>query len=297
MDSTAKWAPRSVPSRWPQPLVTIRPMRPLHEWNIGRRSLALGRRTLVMGVVNVTPDSFSDGGRYFEHERAIGHALRMLDEGADIVDVGGESTRPGAAVSVGEESSAAGAKTPVGADEELRRVVPVIERVKSERPAAVVSIDTYKARVAEAAVGAGAEIVNDVSALRWDPKMAATAARLGCGVVLMHMRGRPEEWRNLGPVDDIVALVARELDEWGENAMQNGIGRTRMVMDPGFGFGKNFEQNYPLLARLEELHALGYPMLAGTSKKSFVGRALRGDGKDAAVDQRIFGTVATEVLA
>ena len=209
-----------------------------------------------MGVVNVTPDSFSDGGRYFEHERAIGHALRMLDEGADIVDVGGESTRPGAAVSVGEESSGAGAKSPVSVDEELRRVVPVIEQVKRKRPEAVVSIDTYKARVAEAAVGAGAEIVNDVSALRWDPKMAATVARLGCGVVLMHMRGRPEEWRNLEPVYDIVALVARELDEWGENAMQNGIGRTRMVMDPGFGFGKNFEDNYPLLANFRQ--AAGY---------------------------------------
>jgi dihydropteroate synthase len=257
-----------------------------------------------MGVLNVTPDSFSDGGRYYEHDRAIGHALRMLEEGADILDIGGESTRPGAAVAVGGcDNTGEGnlvtvrSQNPVAAEEELRRILPVVEQVKRERPEAVVSIDTYKARVAEAAVSAGAEIVNDVSALRWDPEMAATVARLGCGVVLMHMRGRPEEWRNLEPVDDIAGLVSRELGAWAENAIQNGIERSRIVLDPGFGFGKNFEQNFPLLARLSELHTLGFPLLAGTSKKSFVGRAMRHGEKDVPPHERVFGTVASEVLA
>ncbi len=272
-------------------------MRPLYEWNLGRRSLALGRRTLIMGVVNVTPDSFSDGGRYFEPERAVSHALRLLQDGADIIDVGGESTRPGAAVAAGGEGAGAGGKTPVPAEEELRRVLPIIQQIKRERPDAIVSIDTYKAAVAASAVEVGAEIVNDVSALRWDPEMAGTVARLGCGLVLMHMRGRPQEWRMLRPVDDIVGLVARELEAWTEKALQSGIARERIVLDPGFGFGKNFEENYPLLGRLEELHRIGYPLLAGTSKKSFVGRAIQRDGHDAPPDERIFGTLATEVLA
>jgi dihydropteroate synthase len=247
-----------------------------------------------MGVLNVTPDSFSDGGRYFQQDHAIGHALHMLDEGADIVDIGGESTRPGAIVSGVNPSP--GRET-VSIEEELRRVLPVIEQIKRERPTAFISIDTYKARVAEAAVAAGAEIVNDVSALRWDTNMATTLARLHCGVVLMHMRGRPHEWRNLPAVPDMVSLVAGELRDWTHAAVQAGIAPDRIVLDPGFGFGKNFEQNHPLLARLQELHALGFPLLAGTSRKSFIGRALRQDGRDAPPDERLFGTLASEVLA
>jgi dihydropteroate synthase len=271
------------------------PMRPVFDWNIGTRALPLGKRTLVMGILNVTPDSFSDGGQFLDPEKAVAHALQMLDEGADIIDVGGESTRPGAKVS----PSAKEADTPkiVTEQEELDRVLPVIQKVKQTRPKAIVSIDTYKANVARAAVDAGAEIVNDVSAFRWDAKMAKTVAELKCGAVLMHMRGRPEEWRTLEPVADIVVLVKRELREWPDAALLAGVKRERMVLDPGFGFGKNFEQNYPLLRRFEELHQLRYPLLAGVSRKSFVGRMLARNGQDAAVNDRLYGSLAAETAA
>jgi len=166
--------------------------------------------------------------------------------------------------------------------------------VKEQRPKALVSVDTYKAAVARAAVEAGAEIVNDVSAFRWDPAMAKAVAGLKCGAVLMHMRGRPEEWRTLEPVPDIVVLVKRELRDWADKATMAGVKRERIVLDPGFGFGKNFEQNYPLLRRFDEFHQLRYPLLAGVSRKSFIGRMLARDGKDAPVDQRMFGTLASE---
>lgn len=276
-------------------------MGPRFEWNIGKRSLHLGERTLVMGVVNVTPDSFSDGGRYFDPAAAVEHGLRLLDEGADILDLGGESTRPGAAVApavLSENASvAAGGREPVSAEEESRRVLPVIREIKRARPDCVLSVDTYKAEVARAAVAAGAEIVNDISAFRWDPAMAITVAKLGCGAVLMHMRGRPEEWRSLPPAEDVIELVRKELGQWARAAMEAGVRHERIAIDPGFGFGKNFEQNYPLLARLEELHQLGFPVLVGTSRKSFIGRALRRNGQDAAVGERTFGTVASETAA
>jgi len=273
-------------------------MRPTFNWNIGARSLALGQRTLLMGVVNVTPDSFSDGGLYLEPAAAVGHALRLLDEGADILDIGGESTRPGAAVApASEEARVPRRRSPVTAEEELRRVLPVIEEIKRARPECVISIDTYKAEVARAAMAAGAEIVNDVSAFRWDPAMAGTVAEMGCGCVLMHMRGRPEEWRNLPPPGDVVSLVKQDLQHWAEAAVQAGLARERIALDPGFGFGKNFEQNYPLLARLDELHQLGFPLVVGTSRKSFIGRALRRDGRDAPVEERAFGTLASETIA
>ena len=274
-------------------------MRPGFDWNIGARSLALGERTLVMGVVNVTPDSFSDGGLYLEPAAAVAHGLRLLDEGADILDIGGESTRPGAAVAPASEKElrAAQRRTPVTAEEELRRVLPVIKETKHARPECIISIDTYKAEVARAAVAAGAQIVNDVSAFRWDPAMAGTVAEMGCGCVLMHMRGRPEEWRNLPPPEDVTALVRHDLQQWAEAALQAGVSRERIALDPGFGFGKNFEQNYPLLARLDELHQLGFPLVVGTSRKSFIGRALRRDGRDAPVDERGFGTLASETVA
>jgi dihydropteroate synthase len=279
-------------------------MRTVFQWNLGTRTLELGKRTLIMGIVNVTPDSFFDGGLYLDSEKAIAHALQLLDEGADIVDVGGESTRPGAKVTpeaqqnIGEvknkppSGSAQVLKTVVSAEEELRRVLPVITEIKKRRADAVISVDTYKASVARAAISAGAEIVNDISGLRWDPQMARTVAELKCGAVLMHVRGRPEEWRTLPPPGDIVLLVKRELREWAEAAVLAGVRRERIVIDPGFGFGKNFEQNYPLLSRFHELQQLGFPLLAGTSRKSFIGRMLAKDGKDAAPADRLYGNLA-----
>jgi len=272
-------------------------MRSVFDWNIGSRVLALGKRTLVMGVVNVTPDSCSDGGQFLDREKAVEHALRLLDEGADIIDVGGESTRPGAKVSSGEGSKKAEAAKTVTEKEELERVIPVITQLKEKRAKAVVSIDTYKANVARAAVAAGAEIVNDVSAFRWDAKMAKTVAELKCGVVLMHMRGRPEEWRTLPRASDILVIVKRELRQFADAAGMAGVKRERIVLDPGFGFGKNFEENYPLLRGLDELSQLRYPLLVGVSRKSFIGRMLARGGKDAPIDGRLYGTIATETAA
>lgn len=182
----------------------------------------------------------------------------------------------------------------MSAEEELKRVLPVIGELKKKHRGAVLSVDTYKAAVARAAVGAGAEIVNDVSGFRWDALMAKTVAELKCGVVLMHMRGRPEEWRTLPPPGDIVLLVKRELKEWAEKAVLAGVRRERIVLDPGFGFGKSFEENYPLLGRFSELQATGFPLLAGTSRKSFIGRTLASGGKDAPVEGRLYGTLATQ---
>jgi dihydropteroate synthase len=281
-------------------------MRAVFQWNLGARSIELGKRTLIMGIVNATPDSFSDGGQFLDRDKAVEHAERLLDQGAEILDIGGESTRPGArvegtAAKEGAEkqavpnNAAPNLKTAVSAEEELGRVIPVIAELKRKHPAAIVSVDTYKATVARAAVAAGAEIVNDVSGFRWDAQMAKTIAELKCGAVLMHMRGRPEEWRTLPPVGDIVLLVKRELRQWAEAAVLAGVRRERLVLDPGFGFGKSFDENYPLLARFNELQANGFPLLAGTSRKSFIGRTLGNDGKDAPIEDRLYGTLATEV--
>src|SRR5882724_1591930 len=269
-------------------------MRSVFDWNIGTRTLLLGKRTLIMGVLNVTPDSFSDGGKFLDKERAVEHALQLLQEGADIIDIGGESTRPGAKTSEAKEEIKAGAVTE---REELDRVIPVITLLKQLEPKTLISIDTYKANVARAAMEAGAEIVNDISGFLWDPKMRKTLAELKCGAILMHMRGRPDEWRNLPPAQDIVTLVKRELAERVDAAMMAGIRRERIMLDPGFGFGKNFQENYPLLKRFEEFHQLRYPLLVGISRKSFIGRALARDGKDAAINERIHGTLAAETVA
>jgi dihydropteroate synthase len=274
-------------------------MRPVFEWNLGSRRLPLGKRTLIMGVVNVTPDSFSDGGLYYDRDRAVEHALKLLDDGADIIDVGGESTRPGAQVVTAESGNSSAdtrleTRNPVSEAEELKRVIPVIRSLKKARSGAIVSIDTYKSTVARAAIEAGAEIVNDVSGLRWDRQMARALGGLNCGVVLMHMRGRPEEWRNLPPVDDMVILVKRELRDWANAAVMEGVKQDRLVLDPGFGFGKNFRENYPLLKRFQEFADLRYPLLAGVSRKSFIGRALARNGKDAPVADRLWGTIAVE---
>jgi len=279
-------------------------MRSVFQWNLGTRTLELGKRTLIMGIVNVTPDSFSDGGLYFDREKAVEHGERLLEEGADILDIGGESTRPGARVNAPDTNkskdelakapAAASSKEAVSAEEEIARVIPVISDLKKKHPNTFISIDTYKAGVARAAIGAGAEIVNDVSAFRWDPQMKKTVAEFKCGVVLMHMRGRPDEWRNLPLAGDIVLLVKRELKEWAEAAVLAGVRRERIVLDPGFGFGKSFDENYPLLNRFSELQANGFPLLAGTSRKSFIGRTLARDGIDAAPGDRLFGTIASQ---
>ncbi len=240
-----------------------------------------------MAVLNVTPDSFSDGGKFLDRDHAVGHALQMLNEGADLLDIGGESTRPGAKTG----------DTGLPVEEELRRVVPVIEDIVRERPETVISVDTYKAEVARAAVGAGAEIVNDISALRWDASMTQTLAELKCGVVLMHTRGRPDQWRTQPASPDIVAEVKRDLRDWAETAMNRGIAKDRLMLDPGFGFGKRFDENYPLLARFAELHELGFPLLSGTSRKSFIGRTLAREGQDAPPEERLYGTLATVVAS
>lgn len=253
-----------------------------------------------MGVLNITPDSFSDGGEFLQPEQALQHALQMQDEGADILDLGGESTRPGAPVA-GEEADASSTskqKPSVTEEEELRRVMPVLKGILQARPGTIISIDTYKSAVARAAVGAGAEIVNDVSGFQWDPAMGRTCAELQCGVVLMHTRGQPEEWRNLPRDPDITPVVEHDLANQLLLALQNGVQRPRIVIDPGFGFGKNFEENYPLLAHLGQLQRLGFPLLAGTSRKSFLGRTVgKRNGKDAPPSDRLYGSLAAMVAS
>ena len=225
-----------------------------------------------MGVVNVTPDSFSDGGSFLAPERAVEHALHLLDEGADLLDIGGESTRPGAPVASRDATQRA--KPVVTADQEIQRIMPVLQGILRARPDALLSVDTYKSAVARTAVDAGAEIVNDVSAFQWDLQMARTCAELECGVVLMHTRGQPDEWRALPPEANITSVVEHDLANRLQVAFERAVERSRIVLDPGFGFGKNFEENYPLLAHLDQLHRLGFPLLAGTSRKSFIGRTV-----------------------
>jgi dihydropteroate synthase len=274
-------------------------MRSVFQWSLRSRSIELGKRTLIMGIVNATPDSFSDGGLFLDSEKAVAHAVRLLDEGADIIDVGGESTRPGARVEILSSSKSAASdihKPSVTAEEEERRILPIITELKNQRPSALISIDTYKSSVARAAIEAGAEIVNDVSGLRWDPKMPKTVAELKCGVVVMHTRGRPEEWHTLPTPGDIVLQVKRELRDWIESAVLAGVRRERIAADPGFGFGKNLEQNYPLLSRFQDLQTLGFPLLAGVSRKSFIGRMMSEDGHDAPVHERLYGSLAVQTV-
>jgi dihydropteroate synthase len=270
-------------------------MRPRFRWQLRSRSLELGERTLVMGVVNVTPDSFYDRGSFLAPERALEHALQLLDEGADILDVGGESTRPGARVA-GEEPSAK--HIPVSEEEELRRVLPVVEGILRSKPDAVISVDTYKATVARAVVNVGAEVINDVSAFQWEPQMADTCAELECGVVLMHTRGTPGQWRKLSRVANVLQIVEHDLANRVQVAFERGVQRSRIVLDPGFGFGKNFEENYPLLAHLDQLQRLGFPILAGTSRKSFIGRtAGKRTGKDLPPQDRLSGSLAAMTIS
>lgn len=243
-------------------------MIPSIPWRLRTRTLELGARTLIMGVVNLTPDSFSDGNSFPTPEAAAARAMQLFEEGADILDLGAESTRPG--------SRAGRADAAVSAQEEQRRLLPVLEAILKARPGAVVSVDTYKAETARAALAAGAEMINDVSGFTWDPALAEVCARAGAGVVLSHTRGRPEEWRaqpQLAP-DALLATVRAGLAASLNAAGAAGIPPHAVLLDPGYGFGKRLGENYVLLARQAELLALGRPLLAGLSRKSFLGHTL-----------------------
>lgn len=243
------------------------------------RTLVLGEHTLVMGVLNITPDSFSDGGLFLDTEAAVARAIAMENEGADIIDVGGESTRPG---SLG-----------VSAEIEMGRILPVIERLRSKLGIPI-SVDTSKSEVAEAAAAAGAEIVNDVTALRNDPRIAEVARERNLGLVLMHMRGTPRTMQKKSFARDVLRDVAAGLRHAVAAAQRAGIAKTQIVLDPGIGFGKSYRQNCELLARLPELARLGYPLLVGTSRKSFITGVLeQSELRAGPAAERIWGTAAT----
>jgi len=259
----------------------------MREWHIaGGRRLPIGERALVMGILNVTPDSFSDGGEFFSLKNAIAHAEQMVAEGADIIDVGGESTRPGGAAIV-------------SAAEELERVLPVIQTL-AKRFDVPLSIDTTKATVARAALAAGAAIVNDISALRFEPEIADEVAKSGAGLVLMHSRGTPGALHGLEPVANIIEEVTSSLRSSIETAEQRGVQRESIVIDPGIGFGKSQEQNLELIAKLDQIVAAfpEFPLLIGTSRKSFLGRILADEnGNPASVDERLHASLATMTAA
>jgi dihydropteroate synthase len=234
---------------------------------------------VVVGILNVTPDSFSDGGDFLDPEAAAEHAASMLDEGAGIIDVGGESTRPGSG--------------PVPQEEEIRRVVPVIERILAARPEAVISVDTYRSETAAAALEAGARIVNDVTALRGDPRMAPVVADAQCPVILMHMQGEPKTMQREPRYEDVVSEVRDFLRSRAEHAVSAGVRPEDIIVDPGIGFGKNLDHNLALLRNLQAVVDLGFPVLIGVSRKRFIGSIT---GVEEAAE-RVFGTVATTVLA
>ncbi|MGC1635864.1 MAG: dihydropteroate synthase [Candidatus Acidiferrales bacterium] len=242
------------------------------------RTLPLGESTLVMGVLNVTPDSFSDGGLFLDPEAAVAQAIAMEREGADIIDIGGESTRPGS--------------RGISAEEELRRVIPVIEKLRGELGIPI-SVDTSKSQVAEMAAAAGAEILNDVTALRNDPQIAEVARRRKLPLILMHMRGKPATMQKKPFARDVVRDVTTGLRRAVALARRAGVPKSQIILDPGIGFGKSYEQNGELLTRLPELARLGFPILVGTSRKSFLGAALKAESRTTASADRIWGTAAT----
>lgn len=229
-------------------------------WGLRTRTLEFGRLPLLMGIVNVTPDSFSDGGKFLNASAAVAQALKLLDDGADILDIGGESTRPYA--------------TPIAAAEELARVLPVIEAVHRERPAAVISIDTGKAAVAKAAIEVGAEIINDVTGLAGDPEMIQVAKSSGAGVCAMHMQGTPQTMQDNPFYDDVVAEIFAYLCERRDALIAAGIERQRICLDPGVGFGKTHEHNITLMANCWRFHDLDCPLLVGHSRKGFIGKLI-----------------------
>lgn len=246
-------------------------------WQLSRSRLSL-ERPLIMGILNITPDSFSDGGRYLSLETAVERALQMEAEGADLIDIGGESSRPGA--------------PPVSGDEETRRIIPVIEQLR-DRLKTPVSVDTWKAGVADKALAAGAEVINDISGLTFDPALAAVAARHGAGLVLMHTRGTPQNMQHDTGYSDLMGEIADSLQRSVDTAISAGVQRERIVLDPGIGFGKDTCGNLTILRRLRELSGPGYPLLIGSSRKSFIGKTLGRDN----TDDRLFGTAATVALA
>ena len=252
----------------------------IRQWQLARRSLPYGERTLVLGVLNVTPDSFSDGGQFFSLERAVAHAEQMASEGADLIDIGGESTRPGA------ES--------VSDTEELRRVVPAIKALR-EKIAVPISIDTTKSSVARAALEAGAEIINDISGLRFDPQIADEVANAHAGLILMHSRGTPKTMQHLPPVDNVMKEVIGGLRASISFARQRGVASQSIAIDPGIGFGKTAKENLVIIANLEQLSRefSDFPIVIGTSRKSFIGKLL----DNAPADQRLYGTIASTVAA
>lgn len=238
-----------------------------------KQTLVLGRRTFLMGVLNVTPDSFSDGGLFFDSEKAISHGLRMVEEGADIIDVGGESTRPGA--------------KPLELQEELRRVIPVIESL-AKRSDVPISIDTYKSKVAERAIEAGAEIINDISGLNFDPALAQIAAKKDTPLVLMHIRGTPETMQKNIHYDSLFSEILHYLKDSIQRAESAGLDPQQVIVDPGIGFGKTVDDNLILIKNLHELRVLGKPILLGTSRKTFIGKILKTDAA-----QRLEGTISS----
>ncbi len=252
--------------------------RKLFRLKLNSRTLVLGERTLVMGVLNVTPDSFSDGGKFLQPESAIEQAFAIERAGADLLDIGGESTRPGSV-----EASAS---------EELDRILPVLEALRG-RLKIPISVDTRRASVAELAIRALAELVNDVSGLRSDPRIAEVAARHRVPLILMHMRGEPRTMQERGFARDVMKDVMQGLRKSVAVARKAGIAKSQIIVDPGIGFGKSFAQNYELLEKLPQLAKLGYPILVGTSRKGFLGATLARDGKPAPPEERIWGTAAT----
>jgi len=242
----------------------------------------VGKRTLIMGILNVTPDSFSDGGRFFEVARALEQARRLVAEGADIIDIGGESTRPGAHT--------------VSAEEELRRVVPVIQAIRRELSVPI-SIDTYKAKVAEAALSVGANMVNDISALRFDGQMADLVAHAGVPVILMHMQGEPRTMQANPVYGDVVGDIKEFFAERIKFSLTHGIAKQHILIDPGIGFGKRVEHNIEILRRLGEFQELGCPLVIGTSRKFFIGRLGRPHAEPLPVHERLEGTIASNAIA
>ncbi|MEO7142974.1 MAG: dihydropteroate synthase [Bryobacteraceae bacterium] len=230
-------------------------MRKHYEWRLKQRTLAMGARTLIVGVLNVTPDSFSDGGKYADPDRAFARALEMEDEGADVVEIGAESTRPGS-----ERISEA---------EEMRRLVPVLKRLR-EKLSIPVAVDTYKSAVAEKALELGVEIVNDPSGLTFDPLLGRVVAQGDAGLVVNHMRGTPETWAKLPPLKDVMGTILKDLDAGAHRAQRAGVQPHRVILDPGLGFGKRKEQNAEILAHLRELARLDLPILVGPSRKQFL---------------------------
>ena len=257
--------------------------RPNFRWQLRTRSLNLGPRTLLAGIVNVTPDSFSDGGQFATASQAVDHALRLLDDGADLLDLGGESTRPGAPALTSQA---------ISAQQEQARVLPVITALLRARPGVTLSVDTYRASTAQAALDAGVEIVNDVSGLLWDPAMGATVAAARCGVVVMHTRGLPSEWASQAPLPRpaVLSTVLAGLSDRRSAAVAAGIADGSMVLDPGFGFGKRGDENWTLLSRLPLLQALNRPLLVGLSRKGFLTAETDMDARDTATS--IAGTAA-----